>query len=573
MNSAEKNLFKETVVGFLEKRSNSFKNSKEVSEFSFKEKNKYLEHWAGMYLFEESNPTEESLAYGNFYLEIDETDFSALKDKILFIISFLERKGISRSDLTLYTTNRSIWISVPAKIFATYKMKDLHLVHKEMAKQINRSLISQFEGNGLDLSIYRWNGLTRTLGSYLKESNCRVMKLEIQHLENSYEMSDLRVNNYDRFGSFSELKVSAKAKKWFFQAKKTVEKAKKEQRTARQGVSLKMEEFIERGEIDFNRNLHIYSIALYLKGKGMEFKEVLSTIQSKIKNNYVFTAEAVRTIASAFKSNKQFSIFASRDYLDSSIFEEEFSTEGSDTFIVPRKFLDILNSKKVHVNTYKYLVLILKEQQVNKSSFKLSLANDKYKKLTLSYFEKLAELGFINHSYDSKTKELTAKLVYKDASFYKNHIVLSVSFVETNFFKESKREFIVLLELLRASYSFEELKYYTSIKFETLNRKLKLSPKTIKAALARFKELGLLNGRVYSLEALEVNTSHSETVMLEVNAKGTVEETTTIESAYIISESLAKITGVIRSMLVSVSNLLSGKPRLDLSYPSDIVPV
>lgn len=474
-------IFLEEVIGNLSNRG-KYGISKEVIQKGFHWGTKQTEHWHSMYLTKEDNPTEDSALFGNLRFECDEEDFTKLREKTLLIVDYLNKKyGIKHWMFDMYLTNRSIWINVPAKLFGCFGMKKLHLVHKEMALEVNAMLIANGHEKGLDLSIYRWNGLTRSLGSYLKNSNRRVVKFDLYQLEDSYVITDLIQKSFDNNGSYKELAVVYAAQKWFQAARKKVEQKEKKQKnkipvkTFHEG----MDKFIEAGEMDNNRNLHTYSVSLYLKDIGYTLERAIDKIQRSFSNTYVRTREAVRTIKSAFKGDKHFSPSTAKHFLDSVIFEGyTANTAERNTFIVPRSFIQALHKSKAHYMAYKLLFTILYTYQTKKEFYVHDLTNDKYKKNTLSHFEKLVESGLI--SYTQKGDSIETKLIHQDRSVYQSHIVVPSNFMKRKLLKLMKKEFVLLVELWRAGVKFKEEKsdYYFNMKTKTILGNLKMTKNT-----------------------------------------------------------------------------------------------
>lgn len=491
--------FLEGVIGNLSNRG-KYGLSKEVIQQGFHFGKQQVEHWQGMYLTKEDNPTEDSALFGNLRFECDEEDFSVLRAKTLVITEFLSQKyGIKHWMYDMYLTNRSIWLSIPAKLFGCFGMKNLHLVHKEMAREVNDVLLNAGYEKGLDLSIYRWNGLTRTLGSYLKSSNRRVVKFDYSQLEDSYTAEDLIQKEFDNNGSYSELQVLRTAKKWFDTARKRLENRKKNSNKINSKEKVTMHEgmlkFIKNGEMGFNRNLHTYSVALFLKDIGYDVDQAIEKIQNSFSNTYVQSTEAVRTIKSAFKGDKHFAPSTAKDYLDSSIFEgHSAETEEKKTFIIPRSFIESLHKLKAHYNAYKLLFKILHTYQTTKEFYVHDLSNDKYKKNTLAHFEKLVEAGLI--SYTLKGDSVETKLIHQDRSIYHSYIIVPANFMKRKLFKKMKKEFVLLVELWRASikHKEEKMEFHFNMLTKTILGNLKMTKKTFISAWAKLVSYGFVTG-------------------------------------------------------------------------------
>lgn len=475
--------FREYAIGDLNRRGKLDK-SKTVMNMSFKKENRFKELWVGMYMYKTNAPTENSAAFGNFNLEIDDEDFISLRLKMLTITDYLfHTYKIKPEHMNFQLTNRSLWLSIPSKVFGCFGKSYLHKIHKKMAEEIQQHLSSTGFAKGIDLAIYRWNGLMRSLGSYLPKVKRWVTKFSLSDLEDSFSFEQLSRSKFDNGYTFSDFNEVPTAASWFKKAESAMWKEfKNESKSVKKKTFTHagMEEFISKGEIPFNRNLHIYSTALYLKGKGLSEEETIEQIHHSFKDTYVQKRESIRTIQSAFRGNKNFSPKSAQGYLDEDIFQyEEAHMEQRSTFIVPRLFIETLHKLKSHYKAYKLLFQILHMYQIHKKPFTYDLSGDKYKKDTLGYFEKLQVAGFIRYAKEGNI--LTASICHQPREVYKSHIVVPASFVDRKVFKKMKREFILLIELWKSGLKVSENKshYYVNIKMNTLQKRLRMTLKTL----------------------------------------------------------------------------------------------
>lgn len=496
--------FREYAISSLNRRG-EYKASREVMQLAFQKENRFKELWVGMYMFKTNTPSEGDAAFGNFNMEIDDENFLSLRLKMLAITDYLTNQyQIKPGFMEFQLTNRSLWVTVPSKVFACYGKANLHKIHKKMAEEVQQHLLSSGFTAGIDLSIYRWNGLMRGLGSYLPDSKRRVTKFALSDLEESFSFEQLSKAKFDTGGSFSQIPEVPAAIKWFTKAIKQVQNETREmvEQPSSTRTHAGMETFIQNGILPFNRNLHVYSTALYLKGKGLSLDETIQKIGQSFRDGYVKSREAIRTIHSAFKGNKRFSPKSAQGYLEEEIFEGNNDyAEKKTTFIVPRKFIEILHSQKAHYRSYKLLFQILYTYQIHRKAFTFSLKGDKYKKTTLGYFEMLKSAGFICYAVENDL--VTATLSHQPHEVYKSHIVVPVSFVQRRIFKEMKREFILLAELWKSGLKVSENKahYFVNIKISTLQKRLRMTLRTLYRYFSMLKKGRLYFGRKLYPEA------------------------------------------------------------------------
>lgn len=486
-------LYREIAISHPSNRG-EYLTSKETIDYAFKKANRYKEVWRGMYMFKNQHPVEGDAAFGDFYMEIDEENFIRLKGAVLTITDYLQRSfGLKDRHLNFFSTNRSIWISIPSKAFNCYGRANLHLVHKAMAEEIQTALLASGSTKGLDMSIYRWNGFMRSLGSYLPKSGRWVTKFNLTDLEEAVSMNCLSNAKFDNGIGYEDIQPVPAAVDWFNRSEKKAFEKKVSKPKKIANFHQGMENFIERGELPFHRNLHVYSAALYLKDKGLCLEEATKYLQEKLQDTYIQSREALRTIQSAFKGNKHFAPMTARSYLVERIFEE-YSSE-KETFLVPRSFITSLHKLKAHYKCYKLLFEILFLYQIHKKHYTLDLTGHKYKKQELAYFEKLKKAGFISYAVNSDT--VTAQIVYQKKEVYRSHIVVPNQFMESKLYKELKREFVVLAELWRASFrtSEEKFTYFFNMKLETVKKNIGMKENTLNKHMSTLKRLKLVISR------------------------------------------------------------------------------
>lgn len=471
--------FREKARGSLSNRG-TYGVSKEVVKEGFEAGANFQEMWMGMYMFKTETPDEHSTMLGDFAFEIDEENEQLLIQKGLAAVEYLYNTyKIKSTDIQGFVTNRSLWFSIPSKLFNCFGRNYLYKIHKKMATEINTYLLNLGYEKGLDLSIYRWNGLRRALGSFLQQTKRRVTTFDVSLLEEANTMEDIRHAKFDTFSNIYDVQPNKHAVKWFNAIEKEVWSEwsnVKKKKVAPISHHEGMENFIKKGELPFNRNLHVFSIATYLKDKGLSVSAVISKIQDSFNDAYVKTKEAIRTIKSAFKGDHHFSPKTAQGFLAEEIFakQSEIVVER-DTFIVPRHFIQKLQEVKAPYQSYKLLFSILHNYQTTKTNFTYSLKGDKNKKRTLVFFEKMVEAGLI--SYTQKSDDIEVFLVHQKREVYKSHIVVPNNFIERKVFKSMKKEFILLVELWRSGMKRSENKTeaHFNVKKENLCGRLKMT--------------------------------------------------------------------------------------------------
>lgn len=460
-----------------------FVSSKEGINKPFLKSFRKTEIWRSMFLYRSNQPTEKDPMFGNFYLECDVEDFSTNQTIMLEVADYLRHEyQIPTTYLDFFFTNRSIWISIPAKVFGCFGSIKLNQIYKSMAEEIQSFLSQKGHSKGLDLSIYKWNGLIHSLGSFLKNSGRWVTKFSYGDLEEALTVDDLLRAEYDNFFTLDDIEVIDSANKWYLRTREKVVFSKQEEKDYSSYFKCErtcMKNLEEKGFMDENRNLHIYSYSLHLKELGYSTIDAIEKVQETFDIPYVHLRECYRTVKSAIEGTKRFNCAVVRQLLDADLFDCDncsiVNKEHKSTFIIPREFIELLNVNKAHYNTYKYLLYILKEHQQNRKPYTHSLKGDKYKKLTISRFMKLDEMGLIKCNVEKDS--ITCKLVNKNREVYQSHIVIPYSFLEEKRFKKMNVEIKVLMELWRCSLLVGKAKKTLSfnVKMDTLMKTLKMS--------------------------------------------------------------------------------------------------
>jgi hypothetical protein len=465
---------------------NTYTTSKEAIRLPFLKENRRTEMWRSMFLYRTEKPEEKDPMFGNFYLECDIEDFKKNKEVMLEVAHYLQKEfKIPAIALDFFYTNRSIWVSVPAKVFSSFGSIKLNLIYKKMAENVQEHLQTNGYEKALDLSIYKWNGLIHSLGSFLKKSNRWVTKFSLSDLEDAVSEEDIINAPYDNFSNLQDISGIEEAKEWYQFARNFVlyNEHKKAQAISTDPTNTRrrpcMEKLEEIGTIEVDRNLHIYSYSLYLKEQGYTTNEAIEKVQSVFDISYVNLKECHRTVKSAIEGTKHFNCTVVRQLLNPELFDCESCLVKKDidkpTFIVPRAFIKKLQKGNAHYDTYKYLLQILKEQQESKQEYIHSFKGEKHKKLVISRFKKLEELNLATIRVEKN--ELVCKLIFVDKEIYKSHIVIPKSFLNDIRFKEMKSEIKVLMELWRSSLltGKEKKSLFFNVKLDTLRKQLKMS--------------------------------------------------------------------------------------------------
>lgn len=476
--------------------------SSKVVKLPFDNKNKFKEFWRSMFLFETTAPTEEDPMFGNFYIESDASDFNLNRDIIIEATEHIHKKyEIPYDFFDYFLTNRSIWLTIPAKVFACYGSKKLNLIYKEMAKEVYSHLEKEGYKNSLDLSIYKWNGLIHGLGSYLKNSRRWVTKFTFYDLEYANTIEDLLIAKYDNCFTFEDIKVVDKAKEWYSNAKNTVFGIKQNKNNMISncfGCEKKcMRNLEEKGCVSQNRNLHVYSYSLYLKEQGYSLEEALEKVKSTFKMDYVQLMESDRTVKSAIEGNKNLNCKVIKNLLDEDLFDcdncEFNKRKNKNTFIVPRYFIELLNKNKANHHVYKLLLEILYSYQIEDKNYIYNLNGDKYKKNTISYFDMLKNLNIIN--YEIVDDKIKTSIVFYNDNTYKSYLLIPTKFIKSKAYFKINREIKLLLELWRCSFLTNNNLLCFNVKLQTLVRNLNSTMKTIIKYLNTLKRLKLIIGR------------------------------------------------------------------------------
>lgn len=477
--------------------------SSNVIQLPFKEENKFKEFWRSMFVFETNKPSEEDAMFGNFYIECDNPDFNINRDIIIEASKYIHNKyNIPYNFFDYFLTNRSIWLSIPAKVFGCYGSRKLNLIYKEMAKEVLNHLEKEGYKKALDLSIYKWNGLIHGLGSYLKNSKRWVTKFTFYDLELANNLNDLLIAKYDNCFTFEDIEEVQKAKEWYLNSKNIVFGFNKKQNTNIVsrcfGCEKRcMKNLESKGCVNQNRNLHIYSYSLYLKEQGYSLEEALAKVKSVFKMDYVELRECDRTVKSAIEGNKRLNCKTIKEFLDNDLFDcdncEYKQRKNKNTFVVPRSFIELLNKHKVNHNVYKLLLNILYTFQIEDKNYIYDLNRDKYKTNTISYFAMLKNLGIID--YKLEENKIITSLIYKNDDTYKSYVLIPTKFIKSKIFSKLNREIKLLLELWRCSILINNNLLCFNVKLDTLVKNLNSTVKTIIKYLSTLRRLKLIIGR------------------------------------------------------------------------------
>lgn len=466
---------------------NTYIPSKQAMRLPFQPKNRRTEIWRSMFLYRTETPTEADPMFGNFYMECDIPDFAKNKEVMLEVAQYLQKHyKIPAMYLDFFYTNRSIWLSIPAKVFGSFGSIKLNKIYMKMAEEVQAYLATQGYEKGLDLSIYKWNGLIHSLGSYLKKSSRWVTKFSLNDLEESFFVEDILKAEYDNLFNMGDIQPIDAAKEWYQEHR--VMTLYSEHRKTREinpenkgafRVRPCMEKLAEIGTIEVDRNLHIYSYSLYLKEQGFTTAEAIERVQDVFDIDYVNLRECHRTVKSAIEGSKKFNCAVVKQLLNPELFDCGNCSIGQpvqkSTFIVPRLFIKRLQEGNAHYNTYKYLLYILKEQQETRNAYKHSLKGEKHKKVIISRFQKLEDLNIA--SIKVENDEIICKLISVDREVYQSHLVLPKGFLNDVRFKEMKSEIKVLMELWRSSLltGKEKKSLFFNVKLATLGKQLKMT--------------------------------------------------------------------------------------------------
>lgn len=480
---------------------NNFLPSREVINLPFKKENRFKEFWRSMFLYRSEKPQESDPMFGNFYLECDIPDFHKNKSIILEATDYIQSKyKIPSSSLEFFLTNRSLWLTIPAKVFGSFGSIKLNMIYKKMAEEIQGFLNEKGFSNPLDTTIYKWNGLIHSLGSYLHNSKRWVTKFTLSDLEDSYTMEDLIHAKFDNFYDSADIQVVSEASEWYQNIRNQVLFSTKEKPSVVKKKRFHrpcMKKLEDLGFVEEDRNLHMYSYALHLKDLGYSTAEAIAKIQEVFNRmDYVFLPECERTIRSAIEGTKRFNYPVVREILNPDLFTDEDNysenEQEKDTFIFPRDFISTLQKGKAHYDTYKYLTYILHAKQNFHKDFSVSLEGEKYKQLVISRYKKLEDLNIAKVLVSQNT--ITCSLIRKEHSTYKSHIVIPNTFLHDKRFINMKSEIKVLFELWRSSILSGHKKKTVSfnVKWKTISQNIQMSNSQLMKALSILRKLKLV---------------------------------------------------------------------------------
>lgn len=516
------NYFNEVAIGSPSNRG-YFMASQTAINLPFKKDNRFSEFWRGMFLTKNDQPTEKDFLLGNFYLECDIEDFRENRNVMLDAADVLMKDyGISTLNIEFFRTNRSNWLVIPAKVFGCFGSVKLNLIYKAMATQIQNKLNEKGYNNPLDLSIYKWNGLIHSLGSFLPKVNRWVTKFNLSDLEEAVCEQDVLNAKFDNSFTYEDFEVVEKAQVWYqqtrnmvlFHTEKTVEKPKKSKTMK---CMEKLASLARKGEIEVDRNNHIYSYALYLKNQGYDTNQAITEIEDVFQIPYSSSREAKRTVKSAIEGSKHLNYRVIRQILNPEIFEAEEDIEMSEkeTFIFPRLFIELLQQGNAHYDTYKYLMNVLYAKQIMKKDYTYDLTGEKHKYLIIKRFEKLSELNIANVEFINN--QISVSLISKEHAVYKSHIVIPNKFLNDKRLLNMKNEIKVLFELWRASILSGNKQNMLSfnVKTENLKKTLKMQVSTLMKSLSILKKLNLVfaNRLFIFLNKKEVKTQIKKMVL------------------------------------------------------------
>lgn len=512
----DKNKFQyvELVKDDLSHRGN-YITGKELGEiFKSKVYKGFSEYWMSMFRYKTNNPTENDHLLGNFYIECDEEDFNLNKETILSAVRYMHDKyDIPYIDFNFFVTNRSIWCEVPFKIFGCKGSTYLHLIYKEMAKEINdyiKKKVFVFDitqnkriySKGIDLSIYRWNGLIHCVGCYLPKSKKRVSKFKYSLLEEALTMNELRKANWDLCSVDISVETVDKANQWFVQKRNDVLFGNKNKKPvlSHKGFLQNVVNILGDAEIEVGyRNNSVVSYALALKGLNYKKEEAYTTIVEWLKHNgheaYSQSREVLKTINSIYKGKYNFSLNRAKELLPTIDFTL-ISQKSKDTFIIPRLFIQKMNENRVNYKARKMLIEIVYYKQIFNQDYIYNLKGEKHKNVILSYFDKLQEIGLI--TYEQIQDKIHSKLVEHSKEVYSNYVIIPVSFIKSKKFKKMGVEIKLLLEILRASIRKENGLYFLNMKFETIMKNLHCTKETLQKCFNKLMKLKMFFNNILS---------------------------------------------------------------------------
>lgn len=504
----------ELVKDSLSNRGNYITGEKLGEVFKSKAYKGFSEYWMSMFRYKTNQPTDKDHQLGNFYIECDEEDFFLNKETILSSVRYMHEKyEIPYIDFNFFVTNRSIWCEVPFKIFGCKGSSNLHLIYKEMAKEINNHVkrqvfIMDYYNNkriyskGLDLSIYKWNGLIHCVGSYLPKTKKRVSKFKYHLLEEALAMDDLRETNRDLCAVDIHVETVDKAHKWYVEKRREVLFSRKEKTTVSSHKAFleSVANLFRSTEVEVGyRNNAVASYSLVLKGLDYDKEDAYNTIVDWLidtgHETYAQSREVLKTVNSIYKGKYNFSLDRAKELLPIIDFSC-IKPANKNTFIIPRLFIEKMNDNRVNHNARKILMEIIYHNQVLNKNYIFNLKGEKYKKLIISYFEKLQEIGLI--VYEKIQDKIHCKLVEHSREVYSNYVIIPVSFIKSKTFKKMGMEIKLLLEILRASIRNENGFYFLNMKFETIMKNLRCTKDSLKKYFNKLIRLRMFFNNILS---------------------------------------------------------------------------
>lgn len=491
-----------------------FLTSKEAITKPFSIENRFSEFWRSMFVYSSDKPDEEDAMFGNFYIECDHHDFRYNRIIMLEVADYLKKTfNIPYSYMDFFMTNRSIWLMVPAKVFGCFGSKHLHRIYKAMAEEIQQFLYTKSDtfdeysfswkkDARIDLSIYKWNGLIHSLGSFLPQKKRWVTKFSFGDLEEANKESDVLEAKYDNHDFFNDVNTIEAAKSWFHSKRKEILRFGSGETPFTELFKCErtcMSNLEKQGVIEENRNLHIYSYSLYLKELGYDTNQAVERVQSVFDMKYVHTKEVINTVKSAIEGNKKFNCTVVKQLLDEDLFDCETcpvsNASKAETFLVPRKLIEKLQSEKAHYDSYKWLLRTLHNYQVDHTPTKVNLKGEKYKKLVEQRIEVLEKIGVI--TIEKRNNDLILHPIHLDKELYQSHIVVPVRFIRDTRFVKMKAEIKILLELWRSSLlSGHKQKILSfNVKTQNLLSKLGMSIKVFNKHMMALKKMKFVFGK------------------------------------------------------------------------------
>lgn len=487
-----------------------YDNSTKVIKLPFDNKFKYIETWRGMFFYKTNTPKKGDYMCGNFYLESDNKNFLINKNLIIDVADYLNKTyKIPYMFMNFFKTNKSVWLEIPFKVFGTFGTNNLNEIYKEMANEIDCYIKKHYDySKTLDLTIYKWNGLIHSIGSYLPKTRRRVYKFSYWDLDEIYNEDDILKVKWDYFFTYKDVEEVEEAKQWFEKIKSNTKNKKcclnlrKENKCK---DCLCMNNLEKQGLQEGERNNSLYSYTLFLKeNQNLSLENTINKIQTIFKNNkYVFSREAIRTIKSAYRGNKHFSCNFIRKGYSSSLCSSKCERRKSSNIYIPREFINILNKNKCNWKCYYVLIDTLYKNQIFKEKLEINISKERYKKDFLKNIEKLKNIGIIN--YYTIDDIIHIELRQQPKTIYTSYILFPISLYKTKKYMQIKKSIKLFLELLRCSFLTKNNMNYINVKIKTLMTNLKSTRNNIKKHMKVLKKSNLLFSKYIILNNFKKN--------------------------------------------------------------------